>query len=123
MLARFVRCISGTVVTSSSSLYCRSVYNLVGRKKKHLLFENHQEVKASLVFWTLSIVTIISHETVHCLRFIMQHFENCVCLVLFKPFISVTRVNYIVSYEERNQLSQVIRILAGSHPKTPQGLL
>lgn len=28
VLARLVRCISGTVVTNSSSLYCRSVYNL-----------------------------------------------------------------------------------------------
>ena len=33
----------------------------------------------------------------------------------FEPLFPVTRVNYIVSYEETNQLSQVIRILTFRH--------
>ena len=53
----------------------------------------------------------------------MRHFEKCLSGTGFESLCSVTRVNYIVSYEERNQLSQVIRILTGSHPKIPQCLL
>jgi hypothetical protein len=74
VLARFVRCISGTVVTSSSSLYCRSVYNL--------------KITNTLTVWKSSTgkgFTCLL-DTVHCLRFITQYFKNCVCFVLVLNF-------------------------------------
>jgi hypothetical protein len=66
VLARFVRCISGTVVTSSSSLYCRSVYNL--KQTNTLLhFQNHRWANTSLP----TVLGLLQHKISKTLFFLL----------------------------------------------------